>query len=505
MKRYVVASDLGTGSCKTVVVDDYGYVVGVASCEYLSSYPQPGWCEQDPQDWLKAVGKTVPEALARAGISPTQVSAYGLVGVTHNAVLLDEDGEPLRPCILLYDTRSQVECDQLITRWGDKIYDRTWNSITPIWTFPQLLWVRMNEPEIWRKVKKILFQKDFVRNVIAPSLVTDFIDAEGSLLYDPIHNSWINDFITELDIPVSVLPEVVKSTEIVGRIGTAGAGLTGLLEGTPVIAGTTDTAAEVFGAGALLPGQGTVKLASVGRIACVTTQPVNHPNSLNYRHVLDDLWYPGTATKYASSAFRWLRENVWGNAPYDYMDMAAANISPGSEGLLFHPHLQGEWVPYWDSSLRANFVGITMRHGNDHMARAVMEGVAFALRAGMEYARNLGLAFDEIRLLGGGSESKLWTQIIADSLNRTIIIPAERDAAFGAALITGIGIGMFPSDVDGINRLIRFSEQCVPNPQNCAIYDDLFNIYQESDLVLHEVSKKLADFEKKYPRIKNGG
>lgn len=498
MGEYVVASDLGTGSCKTVIVDRLGVVVGSAQSEYPSSYPQPGWVEQNPQDWLHAVGGTVRSALAESSIPASAISAFGLVGVTHNAVLLDEAWQPLRPCILYLDSRSQPESDELSGRWGEEIFNRTLNSVSPIWTWPQLLWIKRHEPEVWQSTRKILFQKDYVRHCLAPSPVSDAIEVEGSLLYDPIADSWVEAFIHDLGLDLSFLPEVVKPTDIVGRIDASGSALTGLLEGTPVITGTTDTAAEVFGAGALKPNQGTIKLASVGRITCVTDKPIHHPQSLNYRHVIEGLWYPGTSSKYASAAFRWLRDTVWDGADYDCMDEAAAKVPPGSGGLLFHPHLGGEWVPYWDNELRGDFLGLTIRHGRSHLTRAVMEGVAFALRAGVEFARSRGLAFTELRLIGRGSVSSSWAQTIADTLNRQLLIPTERDAAYGIGLITGIGIGMFPEDIDVINQLIRIDEQIVPDPDRAALYDDLFQIYQASDQAIHSFSRQLSAFEQKH-------
>ncbi|MFH1927641.1 MAG: FGGY family carbohydrate kinase [Chloroflexota bacterium] len=505
MSDYVVASDLGTGGCKTVVVNERGVVVGSAQSEYPMAYPRLGWCEQNPQDWLNAVCATVRVALAKAGLSPSHIAAFGLVGVTHNAVLLDSSGQPLRPSILIYDTRSQVECDEISARWGDEVFRRTRNTISPFWTWPQLEWLKRHEPDVWTATRTVLFQKDYVRNCLAPSPVSDLIDVEGSLLFDPVADVWIDDFVADLGLPVSALPEVVKPTDVVGRIDAHGADLTTLAVGTPVIAGTTDTAAEIFAAGALRPGQGMVKLASVGRIASVAAGPNDHPNLLNYRHIIDGLWYPGTACKHASSAYRWLRGTMWGNTTYDEMSAAAATVRPGCDGLLFHPHLQGEWVPYWDDRLRGDFIGVTMRHERPHLTRAVMEGVGFALRAGVECMQTLGLPLDDVRLVGQGGTSSLWAQIIADTLNRPILIPAEQDAAYGAALVVGMGIGMFPTEPGAIAKLIRIEEQREPDAARAALYDELFDIYQGADVVLKSISHRLTAFEQKYAGNLSGG
>lgn len=498
MGGYVVASDLGTGSCKTLIIDQNAKVVGSAQAEYACSYPNPGWVEQNPEDWVNAVGKTIRSALQDTKIDAGQVESFGIVGVTHNAVLLGKDGKPIRDCILYLDTRSQAECDELFDKWADDIYHRTANSITPIWTWPQLLWIKRNEPKHWEQVDKILFQKDYVRHCIASSFVSDHIDAAGTLLFDPRQEEWITDYIEDLELDTSVFPPITNSTEIVGKINRFGAELTGLREGTPVVAGTTDTAAEVLGVGSLVPGQGTVKLASVGRITCVTNEPVLHQHSLNYRHVFDGYWYPGTVTKYASSSLRWLRDAIWPEASFEAMDLESMRIPPGCNGLVFHPHLQGEWVPYWDNKLRGDFLGLTQRHGRPHLIKAVMEGVAFALRDGMEFTASMGLNLDVISLIGRGGSSTIWPQIIADTLNRTIRIPVERDAAYGAALIAGIGVEMFSQNADELSKLIVFEEECDPLPSSVNIYNELFQIYQEADLTLASISHKLNDFDEKY-------
>jgi xylulokinase len=500
--KYILASDFGTGSCKTVLVDHNGLVIAAATNEYLMRLPQPGWFEQDSQDWLVALGKTVHAVLNQSNTSPADIVAFGLDGVTHNVVLLDEHGHPLRPCITFYDTRSSPESEEIKQKWGKTIFQRTCNSVTPVWTWPQLLWIKRHEADVWAKTRKILCQKDYIRNYIAPSLVTDLIDAEGTLLFDPFQNVWIEDFIRDLDIPATLLPEVVAPTTVVGMIDRNGAELTGLQLGTPVVAGTTDTVAEVLGAGALRPGHGTVKLASVGRITSVSTSPTNHPQLLNYRHVIDDLWYPGTATKFATSAFRWLRDAVWNGASYDEMSAVATSAPAGCKGLLFHPHLEGEWVPFWDDNLRGDFLGLTVRHGREHLTRAVMEGVAFALRSGLDYASSLDLSFDDIRLIGQGGRSSVWKQIIADTLNRKIIIPAEKDAAFGTALVTGMGMDFFPRETDKINKLIRIEEEIIPRPEEVGIYNSLYEIYQQSDTILQTISHGLTGFENRCERTK---
>jgi len=496
-KAYIVASDLGTGGCKTVALDQNANLIASDNAEYPTHNPHPGWSEQNPEDWISALTKTTRSVLSQFDCAPGDIKGFGIVGVTHNSVLLDKLGKPLRPCILTYDSRSVGECKDLLDRWGDQIYRKTRNTMHSLWSWPQLEWIKKNEPDVWRNMTKILFQKDYVRNVIAPSPITDHIDAEGTLLFDPVKNQWIEEFVTHLGLEDGVLPETVAATEVVSKISPEGARLTGLPEGTKVIAGASDTVAEVLGAGALHPGQGTVKLASIGRITCVTRAPSDVPYLLNYRHVLDDLWYPGTASKYATSSFRWLKDIMWPESTYEEMSEAACLVPPGCDGMLFLPHLEGEWAPIWDDKYRAGFIGATVRHKRPHFTRAVMEGVAFAIRAGVEYMRDNGIRFDQIRLIGRGSTSDLWAQIMTDVLNRQIHIPSGTDAAFGSALLTGMGVGLYPAESEYLSEFIKVREIKKPRKHTASLYDDLYEIYTEADRRLGGIWPQLSEISKR--------
>lgn len=494
-KKYILASDLGSGSCKTIILDDRAHLVGSASAEYPTFYPQPGWVEQDPEDWYRAFARTTRQAISKAGISAGEIGLVGLVAVTHNTVLLDDQDRPLRHAILTFDQRSQEQCRQILDRWGEQVFEQTLNGVAPLWTWPQLLWVRQNEPEVWRQVERVLFQKDYVRHRLAPARVTDTIDAAGTLLYNPITEAWLPDFWADLGLPLSAAPRLVKPLEVVSEVSPQAAEETGLSAGTPVMAGTTDTVAEVFGSGLLEPGQGMVKLASVGRLAVVLEEPVRDPRILNYRHVLEGMWYPGSGTKSAATTPRWLRDKLWHADSFAAMDEAAAKIPVGSEGLLFQPHLLGEWAPHWDDRLRANFIGATMRHGRAHFTRAALEGVAFSLRLAIEGLAEIGLNYGEYRLIGGGAKSQLWSQIVCDVLGEPLLVPQVQDAVFGAALLTGLAAGLFDPAPAAIQDLIQMKTRLEPDPQTQAIYNDLFEIYQEADRRLVDISRRLTAFE----------
>ena len=498
--RYVLGSDIGTGSCKTLLVDEHGVVVARASGLYHLSHPQPGWAEYNPDDWYQAFCGSTRQVLKTSGIHPRHIQAVCIVGITHNPVLLDKNSTVLMPSIHFNDVRSVPQCDEIAAHFGDQVLQRVKNTVGALWTFPQLAWIKQHRPDVWQHIHALHFPKDYVRYRLVrwtDPRVTDFIDASGTLLFNPQTREWIDPFLDWLNFDRAALPDVRSPFGYAGTVDEGAAFHTGLHEGTPVLVGTTDTAAEVFAAGAVSPGRGTIKLASTGRIAFVTEHPVLHQHVLNYPYLFDDLWYPGTAVKYATSAFRWLHESIWAsipNADYAVMDQAAAQVAPGSDGLLFLPHLLGQFAPQWDSQRSAAFLGMTIRHDLRHMTRAVLEGVAFAIRDALEAVRALGLDADDLFLIGAGAKSRLWAQIMADVLNRPLTIPVERDAAYGAALMAGMTAGLYPDDPIAIASFVRTEATVQPIRAHVETYDALFEIYHAADQALTPISARLFEW-----------
>lgn len=474
---YFLGSDIGTGACKTLLLDGGGDVIAHAERAYPSHSPRPDWVEQDPDDWYRAFCDTTRRVMTASAVAAADIAAICIVGITHNPVLLDERDRPLRPSIHFWDRRSGPQVTELAARWGSEIEERALNGLDVLWTWPQLLWVKQHEPEVWRRVAGLLFPKDYVRHRLAPSFATDTVDPTGTLLYDPRERSWIPAFVDDLELPPAVLPQPRSPIEIVAQVGVSGAAETGLRPGTPVLTGTTDTAAEVIGSGATTEGRAVVKLSSVGRLMIVTDSPMPGSHRLNYPHVFDGLWYPGSVTKFGAAAYRWARDALWpeleGDDAYRRMDEAAAGVPAGSDGLLFHPHLLGEFAPQWDPTLRASFTGMSVHHRRDHLTRSVLEGVAFQLRSALDDLERSGAAWREIRLIGGGASSPLWGQILADILERPLIVPRHRSAAYGAGLLAGIGAGRISSDPSVLASLVSSERKLAPGADS-APYRDLY-------------------------------
>ena len=494
--------DIGSGGCKATLIDVNGNVIATAFKEYSTYYPRPGWAEQDPGDWYKALCQAVGDMIS-GGVRTSGVVAVCISAPTHTAVVLDKDYQVIRKAILWTDQRSTSQAERLAEDYGEDIFRVSLNHVSPVWTLPQLMWIRENEPDAWRKVSAIMFAKDYVRWRLTGISATDWIDAMGSMLFDGRELTWSSELCQLLELPMSKLPPVVEPSRIVGTVTKRAAEETGLAEGTKVLVGTTDTALEVFGAGAIDPGQCTVKLATAGRICIVTNGPYPHKQLFNYRHVIHDRWYPGTGTKSCASSYRWFRDTFCdsetvaaesaGLSAYEIMDDQAARIPVGSEGLVFHPYLLGELSPYNNPSLRASFIGATMRHSKAHFARAVLEGVAFSLRDCMLLLEEIGMPqTGDIRLIGGGARSSLWRQIVCDVLGRRAVEPRVHESSFGGAMLAGVAVGVFEDAAAAVSQCVKMSNATEPNMKNHDSYKALFDIYKETQEMLQRSYNKMV-------------
>jgi len=463
-----------------------GAVVARATVPYRPILPRPGWVEYRPDDWYVAFCRTVRSVLDAAGVRPDAVRLVSIVGITHDPVLLDASWRVLRPAIHFNDARCAELAARLHDARGPAIIERALNRMSPLWTWPQLEWVKRHEPEVWERIAAIVFPKDYVRSRLTGQAepATDFIDASGTLLFDPVRRVWIDEFVAALGLDPAVLPTVRSPLDCGGRVSDTGARDTGLRSGTEVVIGTTDTAAELLSAGAVAAGQGTLKLASVGRIAVVAARPLVYPHILNYPHLVEGLWYPGTATKFAASAYRWLRECIWHDVPdndFGCMDRSAAEVPVGSEGLLFLPHLMGQSAPYWDPEMTGAFLGVGLRHNRAHFTRAVLEGVAFALRDAYEAVHGLGLEMEQASLIGDGARSSLWRSIVASVMDRPLIVPVERDAAYGSVIVAAMALGSIGGCPAELGCLSLVEEVCEPNARDADDYAEMYALYRQAN------------------------
>ncbi len=478
MKKYLLGIDLGSGSVKLTLLTKDGRIAATGACEYPTIYPCVGWAEQDPQSWRVALHTGISRLLKSTGIKADEIAAIAPDAATHTTVLLDKDLVPLANAILWTDQRSVHEVEYLKNNFKDTILEETLNTPTTVWTLPQLMWIRDNRPELWAKTRYLLFAKDYLRFCLTGTLGTDGIDAMGSMLYDVRKESWSDTLCAIADIPKEWLPKVYAPTDRAGYVTEEAAKEFELCEGIPVYIGTTDTALEQLAAGSVEIGHGTVKLATAGRICVISDGERPSPYLFNYRHVVPGLWYPGTATSSCAASYRWFRDTL-GKELYDDLNKEAVLVEPGSEGLMFHPYLQGELTPYNDSSLRASFIGISSRHTKAHFTRAVLEGVAFSLRDCIDTLVKENLNMNRIRIIGGGARSLLWRQIVADVLGMTLEKAEVDDSSFGAAMLAGVGVGWFENFPDAADRCVKVQSVTYPDIQNHKLYEKQFQKYKK--------------------------
>jgi xylulokinase len=476
--KYVLGVDFGGGASKATLLDETGKAAAASLSEYPTYYPKPGWVEQAPEDWFKALRENVKALLRSSGIDPADIKALCPDAATHMAVLCGRDGRPLRNVIHWTDTRSIEEAKTLNEQAGSRIRRLTCHDAGTVWTLPHLLWIKNHEPGVWEKTERIIFAKDYVRFLLTGEYATDHIEAQGSLFYDYHQKDWSKELCALIGLDRSRLPVLLYPTDVAGKLLPGPAAELGLVPGTPVVTGTTDTALEVFASACVQPGDMTVKLATAGRICVVTGEAYPSPHLINYSHVKDGLWYPGTATKSCAASLRWYRD-VFGGG-YQKIDEEAASVPPGCGGLLFHPYLNGELTPYGDPLLRASFTGVRAGHTRAYFNRAVLEGAGYTMLACMKELAKLGIPHaGRGRIIGGGAKSPLWRQILSDMLGIALVSPENSDSSFGAAMLGGIAAGFFSSCDEAVETCCRFSSVTEPNPENHRIYEEHYALFSQ--------------------------
>ncbi len=475
--KYLLGIDFGGGASKATLIDTNGNIIAESNAEYPTYYPQGVGCEQEPEDWQKALTYNVTELLKLSKIDSADILCIAVDSATHTDVLCDENMQPIRPAIHWTDSRSVAETKELNKKYSDNILKLTYHSPGTFWTLTQILWVKNNEPESFKKIRKIFFEKDYIRYLLTGVFCTDFIEAEGSMLFDCENMCWSKELCNIAGIDISFLPPIKKPTDIIGNITASAAKTTGLTEGTPVICGTTDTVMEVFAGGAVEKGDVTVKLATAGRICVITDKPYPHRDLVNYSHIADGLWYPGTATKSAAASYRWYRDTFGGN--YKELDMDAENVPIGCEGLRFHPYLNGELSPYADPLLCGGFTGVRATHTKAHFTRAVLEGVCYALLDSRSVLDDVGISYGDVATaIGGGTKGEFWRQICADVLGMTLKTVESSDSSFGSAMLVGVAVGVFKNPSDAAQKCVKVKSVTKPNPENTAKYREVFKEYK---------------------------
>jgi xylulokinase len=489
--------DVGTGGTRAVIISETGKVLASATHEHAAfASPQVGWAEQDPHDWWRAAGGAIKEALQKTGLTGEDISCIGLAGQMHGAVLLDENNQVLRPALIWCDQRTQAQCDWLNETIGaQRIIELTCNPALTNFTLTKLLWVREHEPAIWERFRRVLLPKDYVRLRLTGEQAIDMADASGTLMLDVAHRRWSDAMMSAAGLPMSCLPRLFESPEVCARISADGAAATGLKTGTPVVAGAGDQAGGAVGMGIVRPGSVSATIGTSGVVFAATDHPAMdaHGRVHTFCHAIPRQWHVMGVTQAAGLSLRWFRDLLGSGVSYDELTGEASKVPSGSAGVLWAPYLMGERTPHLDPKARGALVGLTASHTRGHVVRAILEGVAFSLKDTFTLFEGMQVPVTSIRLGGGGARSELWRQIQADVYGHEVeIVEAEEGAAYGAALLAGVGAKHWNSVDEACAATVHVAQRVCRDRRSAETLKKQYLLYRELYVALKPLFAKMS-------------
>jgi xylulokinase len=495
--------DVGTSGLKALVVGADGEVVAEATAHYSPRSPRPGWSEQNPEDWWQAVGSVC----AMLGRVVGDVGAIGLSGQMHGSVFLDKVGAPVSPALLWNDQRTMAECEEIERRTNYQIRDWTLNPPRTAFTASKILWLRNHKPDAFARTRSILLPKDFVRFRLSGDKATEVTDASGTNLLDVRNRTWSCETLAALEIDSSLLARVVESAEVTGSV-RAGAGCGLLRPGTPIVGGGADQASAAIGNGICEQGLLSITIGTSGVVYAQIGDIVVDPTEAfhTFCHAIPGTWMMMAGVLSAAGSFQWYRDTAGatdadaaeteGKNGFDALMEGVAAVPAGSSGLVFLPYLTGERAPHNDPDARGAWIGLNRRHDRRHLARAVIEGVCFALRDLVDGLLGLGAPVREIRVAGGGAKSAIWMQIFASVLGRPVRATTTADAsAYGAAMLAYAGTTGEPLDTLA-HHWVRAGPLIEPIGCDASIYEDVHAVYRTLYGANRDAMHRLADLDR---------
>ncbi len=476
--------DIGTSSAKAVLVDRDGKLLAWAAREYRMLAPRPGWAEQDPGEWLAAAVECARQVMQASGADPRSVSGIGLAGQMHSLVCVSERGEPLRPAILWADQRSAAQVRALSAGMGrQNLAEWTGNPLATGFMLASWAWLRENEPLRAEATRWLMLPKDYTRYKLTGVIGAEPSDASSTLLFDPHRKQWSAPVLARVGLTPERLPVIFPSAQAAGGLLPEIARACGLLAGTPVVLGGSDVSTQALAQGIVEPGTVSCTIGTGGQLFAPLSAPLHDPQLRLHLfcHCLPETWHQEAAILSAGLALRWLRDQVFPGSDYTQLADAARSAAAALDGLFFLPFLTGERTPYMDSALRAGFLGLGLHHGQANLVRAVMEGVVFALRQGLERMQALGTPVQRLVASGGGAKHPLWLQLQADIFNRPIFVStAEEATPRGAALLAGMGTGVYASASEAIRAAVREPQPgALPDPDRAWNYNAAYRSYSD--------------------------
>ncbi|MFD0680209.1 MULTISPECIES: xylulokinase [unclassified Paenibacillus] len=495
---YLVGIDIGTSGCKVALFDTEGTVLFQGTEPYPTHYPQPGHAEQNPDDWWRAVCVNLQAMFKQTGVLPDQIKGIGVDGQSGAAIPVDRQGQPLRNAIIWLDRRAAPQCDQLIQTIGpDRLFEVSGNPMAPSYVTGKIRWIQQNETEAYKQSSKFLQCNSYIVYKLTGEYSQDVSQGNGLHAFNIGTKSWDYNLAEQMGIAPELLPSIYECSDIVGGVTALAASVTGLAVGTPVVAGGLDAACATLGAGAIHVGEVQEQGGQAGGMSIVMDQPIKNKKLILSCHVVKDMWILQGGTV-GGGSLNWLRREFAGESKdsgqfFQQVNEEAMRIRAGSEGLVFLPYMAGERSPIWDPEAKGVFIGLSYEKTRGHMARAIMEGCAFALQHNLRTAEESGARINILHSTGGAANSALWTQIKADVTEKTFKVSSSDSATtLGAAILAGVGTGIYRNYEDAVARTVRMSREQMPNSDNQQIYRTVYDIYLETYSRLQDLFPRMG-------------
>ena len=479
MKELLLGIDIGTSACKVAVFDAGGHVLAQANRPYSVYYPHPGWAEQDADEWWAAVCEGIREVLAAPNVCASDISAIGIDGQSWSAIPVDRAGNALARTPIWMDTRSREICERYKKQLGEEtVFQIAGNDFLPSYSAPKMIWFRENRPEIYREARCFMQSNSYIAMKLTGKASQDLSQLYGLQFFN-LHKMELDESLaSEFGIDPDLIPDRYACDAVVGTVTEAASARTGLLSGTPVVAGGLDAACGTLGAGVYLPGQTQEQGGQAGGMSICMDRAIAHKALILSPHVVPGMYLLQGGTVGGGGALKWFRQELGNGMSFDELTAEAAKIPAGSEGVVFLPYMAGERSPIWNPDAKGVFYGLGYDKTRAHMIRAVLEGVAFALEHNLRVASEAGAEVSDMNAMGGASNSALWTQIKADVTGKVIHVPGSDTATtLGAAILAGVGSGIYGSYREAVERTVSVKKTYTPDPEKHAVYQKNMELY----------------------------
>ena len=502
MGQLLLGIDIGTSACKIAVFEKNGTVIAAGTGDYPVYYPQPGWAEQNPDEWWTAVCETIKTLLEKNHIDAQEIAGVGIDGQSWSAIPIDQEGNALANTPIWMDTRAQDICDRINREIGEEnIFALTGNSLQPSYTTAKILWYKENLPQMYEKIDKILQSNAFIAYRLTDALSHDMSQGYGVHCFDMKNGCWNDEMCEKMGIPRSFLPELVPSHQVVGTVTPKAAEKTGLAVGTPVVAGGLDAACGTLGAGVIHVGETQEQGGQAGGMSICIEEDSADPRLVMGAHVVPGQWLLQGGTVGGGGVMRWFEKEFAGyereiadrvgKSSLDQLNEIAQETPPGSDGVVFLPYMAGERSPIWDPNAKGVYYGLDFNKTKGHMVRAAMEGVAFSLKHNLDIAEDTGAKVEELRAMGGSANSLLWTQIKSDITGKPIVVPSSDTATtLGAVILAGVGVGVYKDFEEAVHMTVKLTRRHEPDMEKHRLYQKNYETYLELYKSLKGLMKK---------------